>query len=280
MSLKLGRNGYISNEEYHGDNTHQSSSGLKLLLADEYEFRRKHIFGHWEDEDNAAFAFGTYIHTLILEPHLIQSTTAIYTGKVRRGKEYEEFKAKNVGKVIVTSAECTTAYKMLANFNRMPISKSLILRGRSEETFCANIKGVPLKVRFDSIGAGFGLDVKTTSSPIDARNMMQTIERYDYALSAALYQDVANESGETVKDFYFLFANKKSCELVLIKAGPDIIEKGRKQYLEALEKYNKLKNAGFFDSIVPVLEVVETSEVKNDTSNVESIEPNKNVAKA
>ncbi len=118
---------------------------------------------------------------------------------------------------------------------------------------------MPLKVRFDSIGNGYGLDVKTTSSPIDAKNMMQTIEKYDYALSAALYMDVAIAAGQEVKDFYFLFANKKSAELVLIKAGPDIIDRGRQQYLTALDKYNRLNESGFFSSVLPILEIIESS---------------------
>ena len=138
--LKLGSNGYISNKEYHADRTHISSSGLKLLLADEWEFRRKHIFGHWEDEENAAFAFGTYLHTLILEPHLVQSTTAIYNGKARYGAQYKDFCAKNIGKTIITVAEYELAFKMMQAYKRCPIAKSLISQGRCEETFCAEIE--------------------------------------------------------------------------------------------------------------------------------------------
>ncbi len=157
---------------------------------------------------------------------------------------------------------------MLNAYKRMPIAKSLILQGRCEETFCSSLLGVPLKVRFDAIGVGYGLDVKTTSSPIDERNIMQTIEKYDYALSAALYMDVAVEAGHPVQDFYFLFANKKSAELVLVKAGPDIIDKGRQQYLKALEKYNLLNSSGFFSSVMPLLEVIESSkvEIENEPS--------------
>lgn len=270
--MKFGPNGYISNKDYHGDRTFLSSSGLKLLLADEYEFRRKHIFGHWEEEENAAFAFGTYLHTLILEPQLAATTTAVYMGKARYGRDYVEFCAKNKHKTVVTVAECTLANRMLKNYNAMPIAKSLISQGRCEETFCAEINGVPLKVRFDAIGEGYGLDVKTTSSPIDAKNMTQTIEKYDYALSAALYMDVATAAGSVVSDFYFLFANKKSAQLVLIKAGPDILDRGRQQYLAALEKYNRLKSSGFFDNVLPIMEIIESSDKgdEHDTSPVPS----------
>lgn len=262
--LKLGPNGYISNKEYHSDHSFVSSSGFKLLLADEYEFRRKHVFGHWEDEDNAAFSFGTYLHTAILEPHLLNSSTAVYGGKARYGEAYKSFCAKNVGKTIITAAECETAARIMLNYNKMPLAKSLISQGRCEETFCAVVGGIPQKVRFDAIGSGYGLDVKTTSSPIDEKNMAQTIEKYDYALSAAMYMEVAAASGHPVKDFYFLFANKKTGHLSLIKAGPDLLDKGRKQYLDAIEKFNRLNSAGFFSNVLPIMEIVESSEVKNE----------------
>ncbi|HEY5688543.1 MAG TPA: PD-(D/E)XK nuclease-like domain-containing protein [Yeosuana sp.] len=260
MTLKLGLNEYMSNTEYHADRSCLSSSGLRSINKNEYDFRRSFMSPHEEDLDNAAFSFGTYIHTKLLEPHLIKHTTAIYMGKMRRGKEWEQFKLDNPGKNIVTKAEFIIGEKISINLNKMPKTKALLAQGRSEETYCSVIDKVKCKVRFDKIGKGYGLDVKTTSSPTDAKNIIQTIEQWNYELPAAFYVDVANKAGADIKDFYFLFANKKSCELVLVKIGPDILEKGRDQYKAALKKYNELKNTGFFDNIMPVLEVVESSE--------------------
>lgn len=260
MNLKYGLNPKISNAEYHGDRSFLSSSGLKLLLEDEYAFRDKYIYGNYTSEENSAFSFGTYIHTMLLEPHLLPYETAIYRDSTqRRGNAWNAFREANVGKTIITASEAESAEKMWYNYLKLPKSQQLIGGGRSEETFAGEILGVPVKVRFDSIGAGYGLDVKTTSMPCDLQSLQQTIDKYDYALSAALYVEVAKICGEDIKIFYFLFANKKSHDITLIETSPRFLEQGREQIYKALEKYKELKIRGFFDT-TPMLKIVETTE--------------------
>ena len=260
MTLKYGLNSKISNAEYHGDRRFLSSSGLKLLLEDEYAFRDKYIYGNYTSEENSAFSFGTYVHTMLLEPHLLPYETAIYRDSAqRRGNLWNRFKEANAGKTIITATEAESAEKMWSNYLRLPKSQQLIGGGRSEETYAGEILGVPVKVRFDSIGDGYGLDVKTTSMPCDLRSLQQTIDKYDYALSAALYMEVAKMCGANAKIFYFLFANKKTHDITLVETSPGFLEQGREQVYKALEKYQSLKLRGFFDD-TPLLKIIETTE--------------------
>ena len=276
MNLKYGLNKNVSNSEYHADKKYLSSSGLKCLLKDEVEFRDKYIYGNYTNEENSAFSFGTYIHTMLLEPHLLESTTAVFKvpdhllkkdkfGNLvpakRMGKLWDDFKLDNKDRTIITASEFETAQKMLENYSKLPQSQYLLTNGRSEETFAGEILGVPVKVRFDSIGNGYGLDVKTSSFPCDINSLQQTIDKYDYALSAALYVEVARMYGEVINNFYFLFANKKTCDITLIETSPRFLEQGREQVYKALTKYKELQAKGFFDT-EPLLKIVESTEVR------------------
>jgi hypothetical protein len=71
--LELGINKDISNDHYHSNKTFFSSSVLKDLLKDKELFHKKYILKEEVERSGPlnAFLFGSYVHTLILEPHLV-----------------------------------------------------------------------------------------------------------------------------------------------------------------------------------------------------------------
>ena len=69
MKLEIGINKDTTNEDYHKDRNFESSSSLKLFLKDSREYYKKYILGEKrEDTYKSVYDFGSYIHSLILEP--------------------------------------------------------------------------------------------------------------------------------------------------------------------------------------------------------------------
>ena len=163
MKLKDGKNPKITNSEYHGDRHYLSSSALKMILRNPEEYYNKYILGDLSEE-KAHFSFGNYVHTLILEPENVEAEYAIYPGAVRRGKLYDEFKAKSDGKLLITAQEGALATKIMEAYNKHPLASLLFKGGQAEETFACQLAGVPIKVRLDYLKGDMILDVKTTGS--------------------------------------------------------------------------------------------------------------------
>lgn len=244
--MKLGLNKDISNEDYHADREYISSSGLKLLLRDEREYYRKYILGE-KDESKSFFDFGTYVHALILEPHIVDDEFAIFGGARRFGKTYDQFCDNNPGKIVITKSEEKLAKKIMESYDKHTLAKSLVCDGVAEETYGAVLDDMNVKIRTDYMTDGYILDVKTTSSSLATPSIQSTIMKYDYDLSAALYMDVANQYGKKCDNFFFLFVNKKDCDILVCKASPALIENGRRKYKAAIAKFKQLKAEGFFE---------------------------------
>lgn len=261
--LQLGLNLNISNEAYHSDREYISSSGLKKILYSTQDYYNTYILGE-ASADIPAFAVGTYVHTYILEPHLLEETTAVYKG-VRRGERWETFKIENAGKVIITEAEenkiaeCLTAYAQ-------DITCKPLFKGEPEVTLATNIDGVGIKVRCDLLQRGTHiLDVKTTSKHITYENILMACFDYDYDLSAALYLDAFNQflpEEEKVKDFIFYFLGKSDGKVKAFKASKEFIENGRKKYLHAIEILKRCRETGDYSEKLQLQELGVPEEFK------------------
>lgn len=263
MTLKLGLNDYLTNEEYHGDTEYISSSGLKLILNDPRKFYKEYILGERTASSNPAFDFGSYVHCAILEPHLLDAEFAIFDGIQKRGKVYEECVEKNPNKTIISRTQSTQAQKLIDAFNAATVVigaqghdkevcvSSFYSGGFAEQTATAEINGVKVKVRSDyrKEFEDFGSinDIKTTSENIDTvRSAERVCALYDYDLSAALYVDVFNMVTGKPHDFYFTFLSKKNGECRMYKASEQMLERGRAKYQEAIQNLIKAKESGIW----------------------------------
>ena len=185
--LKLGIN-KCDNESYHQDRKFKSSSTLKLFLKDPREYYKRYVLKEPREEMyKSAYDFGSYMHSLILEPEKTIFEFAIFEGATRRGKAYEEFKSNNEGKTIITASQAQQALDLMHLFNEDVDTAGLIQGGVAEQTLCVELDGMPIKVRADYKKDGLLVDLKTTSDPVDRFSAAKTIIRFDYDLSAALY---------------------------------------------------------------------------------------------
>jgi len=234
--MKLGLNKDITNLEYHSQMSPEehfySSSQLKTMLDDPETFYKKYITKELGSDWIPAFDIGTYYHTAILEPHLLEKECAVYTGKVRRGKEWDVFKAQHEGKAIITKAEYEQAKNLIIATRNSQVAVDLLEGGVAEvslfievyvkggevfiltnnksvyklgvsgweiyanaPTYLKDALKLRLKVRADmmNIERGFILDLKSTKG--NAKNVQKTRYKtsdFVYDLSAAMYVDLFN----------------------------------------------------------------------------------------
>lgn len=122
----------MPNTVYHGMENTYSSSQLKTMLEDPEVFYRKYVTKEIERENLSAFDVGTYFHTAILEPEKLSEECAVFEGGIRRGKEWEEFKAKSGSRAIITKTEKETAEKLISAIKKSPISMNLLSSSKPE----------------------------------------------------------------------------------------------------------------------------------------------------
>ena len=261
--LKLGFNQDISNSLYHSDTEFVSSSGLKLLLKDARTFHRKYVLQEIENKSSAAMDFGSYLHCLILEPHLEEEEFAIFTGSRKAGKAWDEFKVNNEDKIIISSSQKAQAEQLMKNFaasriwigegenqKEVPLS-SFYANGKAEESLCVILDGIPVKVRFDyrveGEESGAIYDVKTTSDYASTpEDVEKTCATWGYDVSAALYVDAVEKETGKPHDFYFTFICKKDGESYMYKASEQMLSSGREKYKKALALLLNARETGIY----------------------------------
>jgi len=251
----------LSNELYHADRTHYSSSVLKQALKDPQEFKRIYVDGgEPKPMSESALAIGNYCHLALLEPHLLNSEAAVFPGARRSGNAWKLFKTENEGKTIVTEGQLDLINTMLTEFNQgvsnlgngLETNKNIFKGGVAEESLFITLDRMPIKVRFDyKIDKGETLiirDLKTTrdtaNTPEEARRIC---EQYGYYLSSALYTDALMKfSGVNKVEFHLVFLSKQDFRTNVYKVGKSSMEKGRGQYKEAIEMIKKFKKTGVY----------------------------------
>lgn len=256
-----GFNPDISNEDYHGDRTYISSSGLKLVLKDPRQFYKTYVLNEESASLNqSAMDLGSYIHALILEPHLVEKEFAVFDGAMRRGKAWEEFeKSVKEGQIIITKSQDVQAQDLVRNFYDTELElgddvvkvSSFFEGGNAEETLCGELDGLRVKVRFDYRKEGDGFasinDIKTTSKRIlGKRDAEDVCAAFGYHISAALYVDLVEKETGKKHDFYFCFLSKKDGQTTLFKASEQMLERGRQDYKQAIQLIKKGRETGIW----------------------------------
>jgi len=244
---------------YHKDRRYVSSSQLKMLLSDPEEHYRRYILNE-PQEAKDYYDFGTYIHALFLEPETVADSFVFSETLERKGPSWDRLVAENPSKTCLSKLQRQQAQQVYDLVVKAPIRlhngqeiilsiKDLLTGGEAECThvienaLCRGAKG--LKVRCDYKGTLFGkptiYDIKTMSDSLTMVNIRKVCEKYEYALSAAMYQDVVKQSTGIDHDFVFIFINKsprsESDAIRVVKASELFLHKGRAQYMYAIHKY-------------------------------------------
>lgn len=243
----------ISNEEYHAEKEHVSSSNLKSLLKDPEEFYNQKILGQRPEYSKStlnAFDEGTYAHSLILEPEKVKDEFRFFEGWKKQGAEWDYFKSINSNFIILSKPQKVRVEKWVEAFKELPSAVNLIEGGYPEKTLFGDLMGVPVKVRADyiNVDCGYIADVKTTSSLTDLDSFKYTIDRFNYDLSAALYLMMFEKYYKKSFDFYFIVLGKRETTCDVYKLSKESRSKGESLVNKALSIYKKCKKTGIWTS--------------------------------
>jgi hypothetical protein len=259
----------MTNDEYHGCKGTFSSSQMKDLLADPEVFHKKYITGEVERLSIPAFDIGTYFHTAILEPELLDKECAVFTEGTRRGKKWETFKEEHAGKAIITKNELTKAETLINAVKGSSIANAILDGGMAEASLFVKIlvqhgeiysKGCKLdpykgwihceqgpdeelsvvlylKVRADYLNEeGYIADLKSTNGNCkDAHAIQGKVASYQYDLSAAFYLDLFTiGTGVCYETFYWIFASKDVGNTKTYKMSDTYGAIGRRKWMKAI----------------------------------------------
>ena len=177
-------------------------------------------------EATPAMAFGTLVHSMILEPetvdslyHVMQASATTKAGKAERAQAIEE------GKTIVSAADFAKAKAMQARVQAHPAASWLLgLPGHSEvsmfwemQTEDGRIRQCKARAdRIAQIGDGeVIIDLKTTSGAVSPAELEKTVARFGYHRQAAWYSDGYERiAGKSPMGFYFIFVSTAAPYLV------------------------------------------------------------------
>lgn len=280
----------LSSKDYHGRKGVFSSSQLKDILVDPEIFYRKYITNEIEREELAAFDTGTYFHTAVLEPEKVDTECCVYHG-VRRGEKWEEFKAANKDKVIITPGEYEKVKNLVAAVKGSTVAMEYLGKSKPEVSafidllivggeilFQRKDKGfmrlgdhgwvpyygevqefqlVKVKVRADALGDNYILDLKSTSGNAkDSFAMRTKVSSFNYDLSAAYYLDIFSAVTERLYvNFLWTFASKDMGNCKTYLASSDNIKIGRVKWKTAIIEIAKYEAQGWkFQDQLGILE--------------------------
>jgi hypothetical protein len=250
-----------SNEAYHSNKSHLSSSSIKLLLKDPAAYKYEYIDGNRTNSDNPNFLYGTLVHSLILEPDTVTKEYAVYEGLRKAGKAYEKFVQQNDDKKVVSIAEMTRAEKLYQAFVTLPVATQLISGGFAEHSMIGKIIGVDVKSRADYINItdGYIVDVKTTSGGTNSEEFQHSCDVFGYDLSAALYCDIAAQVYGKLFDFYFIVLSKSDGGCAIYKASSSFLTRGQSKVITGLVLYKKCLASGVWQLNQPQKDFSTTS---------------------
>jgi hypothetical protein len=245
----------ISNDEYHADKDYLSSSIIKEALPSPAHFKYSILQGNKQHKDKASFEFGTLVHTVLLEPQLIETDYIIYTGEkpdadgklfnqdgAIRAKEKKQLLEKHPGKTIVSQAWYEFAVKARSNCQVYNEAAKYLFSetGESEPSYynkCSET-GLHLRVRPDRIDLTnkFIVDVKTAQSA-DREDFKRDVKyNWHYDLSAYMYCLQVFLLTGIECDFYWIVVGKEDlCPIAVYKASLATLEDGKKKFFKSID---------------------------------------------
>jgi len=236
----------LDNDAYHADPDSLSASGAKVLLG-----KRPPA------PDSEALAFGRLVHTVILEPHKLDTyavlNPAVIGVKVdgtpaenptaTRAWKDAVFKAERDGLTVIGPATLAKAQAMVAAVRNHPEAARLLAAATGHEVsaYADHPSGARVRARFDLIGPGFIGDIKTCRDA-DPENFGRIVHGLMYHVSAANYTDIARANGLDVDRFDLICVEKEPTpggdyRVSVLELHEDAIGRGRELMAEACTRW-------------------------------------------
>lgn len=246
-------NYHLSNAEYHAHPA-VSSSQLKHILRTPAHFKASL---ETSKEPTDAMKLGSLVHTLLLEPHLVDDEYTVmpkFDRRTKQGKaDYEAWLEHNSHKTAVTAEQMDTATAMTDSLRTSTVAQLL----KVNETACeASIfytdpaTGIDCRVRpdfmikpCDAFPTGLIVDLKTTDNASPSA-FKRTITNFGYHLSAAMYLD-GYEVEFGVRPAYIWLVVERDAPYAVASYTPsdEMLERGKADLDTALARLKACRDA-------------------------------------
>lgn len=223
--------------QYHADRA-IGHSGIVKILKSPAHLREYLDHPH---TPTPAMAFGTAVHTFVLEQERFADEFVVAEKFDRRTKEGKEaaarFEEANQGKALITSDEMDTLNRVRSAVHSHLGAAKLLRQGDAElSAFWTDANtGLSCKCRPDWFNGEAIVDLKTC---VDASNggFSRSIANFGYDIQAAFYVDGIRAVTGMELPFLFIAVEKEAPHAVAVyRADPEVIEVGRKKYRAALQ---------------------------------------------
>lgn len=159
-----------------------------------------HACSSVDEEPSAAMVRGRGVHAVILDtPHVV------WDGGVRRGKEWDAFKAEHSDRPIMNPTEYAAARAMRASVLRHDLAREVLFRDGMvrEQRIEWTRDGIACHGTPDAYGCGIVADLKTTKSA-DPERFVRDAKWYGYHAQLAWYADALARLGVDVTELYIV----------------------------------------------------------------------------
>jgi hypothetical protein len=244
-------------KRYHADKSIGHSGIIKMLRSPAH---LREYLDH-PHLPTPAMAFGSAVHTFVLEQERFADEFVVAEKFDRRTKEGKEaaarFEEEHQGKTLMTSEDIATLTLVRAAVHSHQGAAKLLRQGAAELSafWLDKNTGISCKCRPDWFNGEVIVDLK---SCVDASSsgFSRAIATYGYDIQAAFYVDGIKAVTGMELPFKFVAVEKEAPHAVAVyRADPEIIEVGRKKYRAALQLLKWCQESGSWPAYQPGGEV-------------------------
>lgn len=245
---------HLAAHEYHGDRDALSCSMMKPLLVSPAHFQEALIAG---DKQSDAKDFGTLVHLLLLQPHLVSEELAVYPGVADRTQACSSFWSSHPGRLVVDEPTFASGRRLAQKLAETPYKgrplQRFIEEGIPEATiyFTEPATGLRMRVRIDLMHPDISFDLKTTRHAAarqfvrDAVDKDYDLQAYMYSLARCLY-----EGATVAKPFVFVAGESAAPHSVhILTAGETLLNNGLAKFEDCASAFKACSSTNFWPDL-------------------------------
>jgi hypothetical protein len=198
-------------------------------------------------------SIGRAVHCRLLEPELFDTQFVVYPGKVKRGKEWEQFKADNLGADIMKFDDLQSAVEISNAVTDNELAAELLKNSTATEVsifWTDPLTGLYCKGRLDFLKCDEYMgDVKTTLdvAPVE---FSRSVAKFRYYSQFAFYQEGYKViTGENLPFKVIAAQSKPPHEVMVYNVSNDCFNAGNTEVTAMMELLKECIDSGEYPKI-------------------------------
>lgn len=211
----------MSDDEYH-DHHALSSTGARTLLPEFKGSPAKYAYRLGKKFDSSAFDVGKAVHARVLgvgAQAIAYPDEVLGANKAANTNASREWAAliRAEGNLPMKRDDLRPIERMAEAVLAHPTARKLLEAATAREvSVFADVEGVSTRCRFDALGGGYGIDLKTSARPVDADTFSREVFEYGYHFQQEFYRDTYRASEDADIEFMFIAVEKTGPHLVAV----------------------------------------------------------------